>query len=265
MRKVSALLYLLAFTVPLLVISCQKGPDDTVPEENCRVSKAYYFNLNGDIADSMVYTYTGDTLTKISNADGYFTFEYSNNKITKRNYFESGYPDVVAYDIFSYNTDGTIATIKTYEDFLGQVTQFLQHDFEYAGGKLTRFELQEYSFNSNQLELHESTAYTYTGNNITKAVFTDHSINGTLEYTYTYSYDNNENYFTRNKVLLADAFFFEGLDGTTIPLLKSANNATSANDGYEDYPITYKLNGQKNLFEFYTGGDIDSRYLYECK
>lgn len=269
MRKVSALSILSVFTLSLLVFnSCQKGPDDTAPEikSKCQRSKAYYFNLAGDVGDSMVYTYTDNKLSKISNADLYVTIEYTNNKITKKNYYETGSSELGGYDTITYNTDGTISTIKFYVNFIGPpFTQFHQYDFSYTNGKLTKFELQEYDVFTQQLELHESTTYTYTGNNITKAVFTDHAAAGSLEDTYVYTYDNNENYFTKNDALLTDAFFFEAFQGPFLPLVMSFNNVTNVYDGLGDYPITYKLDSNNNLYEFYGGGSIESRYLYDCK
>lgn len=266
-RKISTLSNLLFFSISLFLISaCQKEPSaDTPPEIKCQIDKTYYFNLLGTIADSLLYTYTGNKLTKISNADGYYTFEYSNDKITKRNYYETGFPGLAGYDIATYNIDGTLATIKSYLDYTGQLSQYSQYDFSYTNGKLIKFDSKEYDYDTNQLELYESTTYSYMGNNITKAILTDYSISGGDVDTYDYSYDSNENYFAKNNALLTDLFFFEDPDGSMLPLLISSNNVINANDGYDDYPVSYKLDSKNNLYEFYTDGRLDSRYLYNCR
>lgn len=267
MRKISALSYLLFLTIPLLLISsCQKEPSLDMPAEtNCRLAKAYYFNLLGDITDSLAYTYTGDTLTKISNSEAYFTFEYLNNKIVKRNYYETGSAGLAGYDIAVYNTDGTLATIKSYIDYTGQFSQYSQYDFSYENGKLVKFDVKEYDYSTSQLELSESSTYTYTGNNITKAVVTDYTVPVSDVDTYNYSYDSNENYFAKNNALLTDLLFFEDPDGSMLPLVISSNNITKVYDGYDEYPVSYKLDSKNNFYEFYTAGGLDSRYLYDCK
>ena len=264
-RKISALLYLLLCSSALfLTSSCQKGPSiDTPPETNCLLVKTHYFNYGGSLADSLEYTYANNKLTKASNADGYITFEYTNDKITRRNSYATGSADPDGYDIATYNTDGSLGIIKTYFEFNGQIIPFEQYEFNYTNGKLVKFDVKDYNVNTSQFELNESTTYTYTGNNITQSVRTN---TGYPEIdTSNYSHDNNENYLVKINALFADLAFIGGLNGETIPLLLSVNNVTKVFEGNDEYLLTYKLDSKNNFFEWYLDGDLASRYFYDCK
>ena len=84
---------LFSFSLLILITSCQKNPSaDITPEAPCKLTKAYYFDETGAIADSLVYTYTGNKITKGANADGYVTFDYTNDRITKRTIYFDGSP-----------------------------------------------------------------------------------------------------------------------------------------------------------------------------
>ncbi|MEP7374386.1 MAG: hypothetical protein ABI675_13415 [Chitinophagaceae bacterium] len=61
------------------ILSCKKDDDPARPQGNCQLVKAIYFDGNGDPGDSLEYTYTGDLVTQISNADGFGVLEYDNN------------------------------------------------------------------------------------------------------------------------------------------------------------------------------------------
>ncbi|HKZ66556.1 MAG TPA: hypothetical protein VJ111_09390 [Chitinophagaceae bacterium] len=265
MRKTSALSYLLLSSLAVFLISsCQKEPStDSSPETNCLLVKTHYFDYVGALADSLEYTYINDKLMKASNVGGYITFEYTNEKITKRNYYATGSTDLDAYDIATYNTDGSLAIIKSYFNFNGQIMPSEQYEFNYANGKLVKFELKDYNSNTSQFELNESTTYTYTGNNITQSV----SITaGTSEIdTSNYSHDDNENYLVKINALFADLAFVGGLNGETIPLLLSVNNVTKVFEGNDEYLLTYKLDSKNNFFEWHLDGDLASRYFYDCK
>jgi len=265
-RKFSTLSYLLLFTISsFLISSCQKEPSvDTPPETGCRLAKTYYFNKIGTVVDSLEYTYTGDKLTKASNPYGYFTMEYTNDKITKINYYEPGYTGLEEYYIVAYNADGSMASIKKHYTGGASPLLYSQYDFSYSAGKLVKFDFKESDYNTGQLELIESTTYSYTGNNITRAVETEYRTVGDYIETFDFSYDNNENYFAKNSALLTDFLFFQGPDGVMLPFIVSSNNVTKVYDGYDEYPISYKLDSKNNLFEFNTDG-VDSRYLYNCK
>jgi hypothetical protein len=103
MRKNFSLLFLVVFTVAL-VFSCKKDDsDDVKPQLTCTLAKAFYFDSVGTISDSIVYTYTGAYITKLSNAAGFATLEYTSDKVTRRNFFSAGSSTADAYDVIAYN------------------------------------------------------------------------------------------------------------------------------------------------------------------
>jgi hypothetical protein len=247
----------------MVISSCQKDPTDTITETICQLAKAYYYDDNGNIADSLVYTYTDSRLTKASNADGYMTLEYTNNKITKRTFFATGLPGSDGYDTFEYNADGTLAAIKSYFEFNGQLIQSEQSDFSYNGGKLVKYEAKYYDPSTSQFELYQSTIYTYTGNNITQAVSTDHLTPETI--TYTYTHDNNPNYHIKNNSLFADFAFFDDIDGAILPIVISANNVTKVTEGTDEFVLAYTLDAKGNFSEWLFDGALATKYIYDCK
>lgn len=262
MRRFSTLCPLVVF-IALLFSSCQKEPSAGKPSgKGCQLTKAYYFDDSGG-TDSLVHTYMDDKLTKIANADGYYTFQYTGNKITRRNHFETGYPDQTGYDLITYNADGSLAAINTYYDYGGQVIHYLQYNFIYTDAQLVKFEVKEYDFITDKLELSSSAEYTYTGNNITLCKTTDHSM-GTTD-TYTYDHDDNPNSYAKNNPILVDLAFIDGIEGAMLPFALSRNNIkTVYYDGDADL-ITYKLDGQGNLYELYFYGELAARYFYDCE
>jgi hypothetical protein len=264
-KKISAHLYVIIALVAMAISSCQKDPSDTIAETNCQLSKAYYYDDIGNIGDSLIYTYTNNTLTKASNADGYMTFEYTNDKVTKRTLFATGLPGVDAYDTFTYNTDGTLATRKSYYSFNGQTIQSEQADFSYNAGKLVKYETKYYDPTTSQFVQSQTSIYTYTGNNITQAVVTDHL---TPEvFTYTYSYDSNGNYHIKNNSLFTDFAFVDEVDGAILPVVVSANNITKVveGQGQDETVLTYNADTKGNLTEWYFDGDLATKYVYDCK
>lgn len=247
----------------MLVSSCQKDPSDTITETNCQLSLAYYYDENGNALDSLVYTYSNNQLTKATSADGYMTFDYTNDRITRRSLFVTGFPGLDGYDTFAYNADGTLASRKSYYSFSGQVVQGGQADFTYDAGKLVKYETKYFDPTSNQFVPSQTSLYTYTGNNITQAVVTEHLTPDVL--TYTYSYDNSVNYHTKKNTLLTDLAFVDEVDGSLLPLVISQNNVTKAVEGGDETVLSYKTDTKGNLTEWYFDGELAARYVYDCR
>jgi hypothetical protein len=201
----------------------------------------------------------------MSNADGHIELKYSNSKVSKRTYFESGISSAYAYDIFSYNTDGNVEIIKSYYEENGQFILYYEYGFSYSNGKLTKFDVREYDLNTGNIVLSANSDYVYTGNNISKSVNTDFTIAGSDTVTYVYLYDNNDNYLAKNNALLTDYLFMEEIDGSTLPLIFSKNNVIRVLDDPDEIPITYNLDSKNNFYEFYIDGELASRFLYDCK
>jgi len=266
MRKNFSLLFLVVFTVAL-VFSCKKdNSDDVKPQLTCTLAKAFYFDSVGTVSDSIVYTYTGAYITKLSNAAGFATLEYTSDKVTRRNFFSAGSSTADAYDVIAYNSDGTISSIKSYVIF-GTTIQYAQYDFTYNGGKLSKLDLKEVDFNSGLLKPSSSSTFTYSGENISESVTTYYDDTGAVDdvATLTYDFDTNANYFRKNNAIFTDYLFVDALDGTIVPLLLSANNVTKVTDGTDETALVYTLDSNQNFYEFLFGGAKYARYIYDCK
>ena len=267
MKKKSTLLLLVLVATVFFIFSCKKDNDDSGgnPSLTCILSKAYYFDTVGGISDSIVYTYTGAYITKLSNAAGYAVLEYTSDKVTRRNFYDGTGTVPGAYDVIAYNGDGTINNIKSYVVF-GQTIQYAQNDFTYAGGKLSKLDIQEIDLNSGQLVPASSSTFTYSGDNISQSVTTYYDPGGGAPdiATLTYSFDNNENYFRKNNAIFTDYLFVDAIDGSIVPLLFSANNVTKVTEGIDETTLSYTLDSNQNFYEFLFDGEKYSRYIYDC-
>lgn len=266
MRKFFTPLVLLTVAIGTLAISCKKNDSDVNPPLSCTLAKAYYFDSTSTISDSIIYEYTGTYITKMSNASGYATLEYTSDKVSRRNFYAAGSTTTDAYDIIAYNGDGTISNIKNYI-VLGYTIQYGQYDFTYAVGKLSKLDLKQIDLNSGQLILVSSSTFTYSGDNISQSVNTNYDDMGGVANvaTLTYAFDNNENYFRKNNAIFTDYLFLDGVDGTIVPLLFSANNATKMTEGTNENILTYTLDSNRNFYEFLFDNVKYGRYIYDCK
>lgn len=254
---------LFALTLFILASSCQKDPvADIIPEASCKLTKAYFFDETTGKADSLVYSYDNNKITRAENTDGYITLQYTTDKITKRNFYEAGSQQPGAYDVFTYNNDGTISSIKTYFQFDSQTIPAEQYDFSYAGNKLLKLDLKYYNTTTSQYELEESTAYVYTGDNITQSITTTPGT--TLADTLNYAYDTDKNYFSRSNALFLDLTFMDGIGGSIIPLFISSNNVINVYEDGDEFPLSYKTDDNGNFSEWYLDGELASRYIYDC-
>ena len=268
MKKNFTLLFLVVTTAALFIFSCSKDDSDDVnPTLTCTLAKAYYFDSAGSVSDSIVYTYTGAYITKLANASGYATLEYTTDKVSRRNFFTAGSTNADAYDVVTYNGDGTISSIKSYIIF-GTTIQYAQYDFTYSSGKLSKLDVKEVDFNSGQLKPASSSTFTYSGDNISQSVNTyyDPTTGGVDDVaTLSYTFDGNENYFRKNNAVFTDYLFVDAIDGTIVPLLFSANNVTKVIEGPDETALAYTLDSNQNFYEFLFAGEKYSRYIYDCK
>ena len=247
------------------IISCKKNDSDVNQSLTCTLAKAFYFDSVGAISDSVIYTYTGANITKLSNAAGYATLEYTGDKVSRRNFFDASSTTPDAYDIVAYNNDGTLSSIKSNIVF-GTAIQYAQYDFTYSGGQLSKLDVKQYDINSSQLEPASSSTFTYSGNNIAQSVTTYYDPSGGPPdiSTLSYSFDNNENCFIKNNAIFTDYIFVDAIDGSIVPLIFSANNVTKVTEGTDETPLVYTLDSNQNFYEFLFGGQKYSRYTYDC-
>ena len=255
----------------IFLFSCQKETDETTSRTtgNCKVEKQYIYDDGGAIYDSAFYTYNGNNITKVENSDGYITFEYSNDKIIKRNVFLPGTTILDAYDVVTYNADGTIEKIEQYDSFTGAMEKDGELIFTYTSGKLTNLKIWE-DYGSGTLELTTEFIYKYTGSNATQVV-AKYFFQGNAGETHTLNlqFDSMPNYLRKQspQFLLTDLFQFE-FDGLWLITFTSENNVIKikdANNPSDDILLSYTPDSNGNLSTLAIDGTIGLRYSYECE
>lgn len=248
------------FSSTLFILNaCNKSSDTTVqpPKQKCKLLKAIYFQ-NGVAADSTEFVYTDTLVTKTDEASGrYYTFEYSNGNLVKRNHFLKGTTEPAAYTSFTYNADNNITAIEIYTG----ITKNRSYDFTYTSGKLNKV-IAKLFYSPAGIEITDyEYTYTYSGDNITQAIIT-----GSQTATVNYTYDNAENHLKkRTNAFLIEPYYFTR-EGSLYPYFFSKNNiAGIVYNGGPNSPHTYLTNSSGYLTEISMGGKIAVRYEYECK
>jgi len=265
---------LLRLLLPLLIVgafvlpSCQKEPDGSVltpPTVKCQIVKAEYLDGTGGIDDTSGYVYTNDKLTRINHTDYYNTLEYNGNKVTKKNYHETGSTAPDGYDQFVYNGDGTLAKADFYaiDPSNQQAHLLISVEFTYSAGKVTKLS-EKIDTNSNGVldPIYEYT-YTYTGNNITRTVVKDLVANATENIDY--EYDSNPNYFPKDPSALLTDILFEDYSGDILPLVLSANNVTKVIQTGTSVAVSYSTDTNKNLTELKINSIPVVKYYHKCQ
>lgn len=247
------------------IASCKKEDVEKV-QPTCLVTKMDVYQ-NDTVNGSVQYTYTDKKLTKADFDGGYYTFEYANNRISKRNYYDDSNPNVVdEFASVSYNADGTISKIE-YFDVNGSANErFLIEEFAYTGGKINKL-TTSYEFYGSLYPAKEY-AFTWSGANISRATSTDYQDDPPTVQTYDYTFDTNGNYFAaQNMQLLLTDPIFETYGGVFIPALASANNVKSVKSGSAPVPfdLTYTLDDRKNVQLIKLAGETLAGYSYQCQ
>jgi hypothetical protein len=242
--------------------ACKKDDDDDSGSENaCKVTNVQYYD-DGQPDETATYTYNGNQVTKVQFSNYNYTLEYSGNNITKRNYFVSAGATPELYDQISYNSDGTISKIESFEKSSATAySPFLRLDFIYSSGKLNK--TRYFAFDSTGASaLALENTYTFTGNNITSLNFQNFA--DTTQGTVSYTYDTNPNFFKKqnSQIYIVDFLFNHFLfdDGSFLPMAFSENNVTKI----VNTDISYESDTNQNLKDLKFGGDLIARYTYQC-
>jgi hypothetical protein len=259
----------LAFLASALLLSaCKKDDDDddTPANVTCKLDKSVYFDGNGAREDSALFTYTGDKITRAVTTDYYYTYEYSGDRVSRRNFFETGETTPAYFQRITYNADGTPNKIETLIPTTGTNAELYdQMNFIYSSGKLQKIDYLEYDGTTS-----EKTAeftYTYTGNNITSATITDLSTTPSQSLTLNYTYDTNPNALLKQNasIYYLDPFFGDA-DPSLLPLTFSQNNAVSLGaQGQTPAPLTYTLDDRQNLKDIKVASRFIVAYSYKCQ
>jgi hypothetical protein len=247
----------------LLLTSCTKEPS-TENSNSTKVKSEILYDDDGSRKDSVAYTYDGNKVTKaeiIGDDNMHFTFEYSGEKVVKKNYFTSSSTLSTEYDKINYNANGTISSVEHYIKSSTSDVKVEVRDLTYNNGKLSKLVFSEVSNGTadiiNQME------FTYTNGNITSEKITD-AISPNDPETITFTYDNNGNYSKNlfSQPAIIDPVFDLSDEGS-IPALFSANNPiTTADTGFPgSLSIVYTLNNS-NLTSIKLSGLTAVKYNY---
>jgi asparagine N-glycosylation enzyme membrane subunit Stt3 len=254
----------------LLFTSCKKDDDDTSNKtSNCTVKYALaYINGASTPADSIAYVVADNKVTRLNIDGGSLTFEYSGDRITKRNFIETGSTTPDAYDQITYNSDGTISRIESFENSSGTFRSYWRTDYTYTSGKISK--MTDYDMSTGTADKQTEYTYTFTGNNITKVDITDFTVTPAESESYNFAYDSNNNYYKKQntQAFLIDPFLGAGSDGLFLPIFFSANNVTAITIGTFSIPITYNLDDKQNLKDVSISspaGQYKVNYNYLCQ
>lgn len=268
MKKIYTLCILISFT--LLYFSCQKEISWTNPEETpCRIITGYYYGGSGGLNDSVVFTYTGDNVTRAENRDYYVLYYYTGNNITVRKTYEKPGNILVYLDTVSYDNSNRITRLINWE-YPGMsnpdTTKYI-YDFNYQGGAIskvveTTIIPNYYSDTANWLFTSDAAG------NIKKVDLTNYDQTMVWD-SIKYNYNADPNYF---KVVHPHFFLFDPFFELHVGLVPhfayfySHNNVSSFDYyGNVNYAITYRLDSlNNNVTSVDMGGFEYMKYKYEC-
>ncbi len=256
----------LLFVAVTFFFSCKdKDVQSSNSSSSCKVAKVYSYDFTtGSIDDSAIYTYTDNKVSKVQLSSGeYYNLVYNGAYVTRRNFYSNSSSQTSSgFEQVTYNSDNTIQKIEGMEKATTGFAMTYRYDFTYTSGKLTKLTINDIT--NNIATKIEDYAYTYTGENITSTKYADYTGSGSTE-TITYAYDNIGNYFKKQnaQILLVDPFLAS--DGTSFPLILSANNASSISSSGITFQITYQTDDKQNLSSVKINNQTAIRYSYQCQ
>jgi hypothetical protein len=263
-------IFFVTLFITLFFFSCQKEISWKNPEKTqCKIITGYYYGGSGGLNDSVVFTYTGDNVTRAENRDYYVLYYYTGNNITVRKTYEKPGDLLVYLDSISYDNSNRITRLINWE-YPGMVnpdtTDYI-YDFNYQGGSIkkvveTMIIPDFYSDTSNWL-------FTTNASGNIESIFLTNYDQTVVWDSLKYFYNTDPNYFqaVHPHFFLFDRFF--QLHAGLIPhfaYFYSHNNVTGFDYyGNVNYPITYRLDSlNNNVTGIDMGGFEYMKYKYEC-
>lgn len=267
---------LLLFVIVFMISACQKEPDFTdVPlsVSGCKPAKVYAYDNSGTITDSAWYEYANEKPVKLYlSGDEYTTFTYNGDKISRRSLFETGSTKPYYYQLYSYNPDGKITKIESFNDDVfsgstkGDSTLLIYSDQKLSSIKTY---LEKPSGNGAMVLAYEY-LFTYSGNNITKIISKEYE-NGSVtnEESYLFAYDAKPNYFRKQSpyFLQTDPFFADA-DYLYFSFALSENNIVKVTDVSSNAAVStlsYDADSNGNVSVFSVDDEPVLGYTYACK
>jgi hypothetical protein len=254
----------LLLLVAILFSSCFK--DENPFPGQCKVMRATYYNA-GTVADSAIYTYSGDRVVQLKTDLGFYRFFYDTlGLIIKRNLYTVDPVNADKYDTIIYNSNKTIKRIDTYTN-LGSAYLLTQRmDFSYtSAAKLSSIVVFDMS-SGTSVKTH-SYDYVYNYNNIIAVNHTDYTGTSPVGEVFTFSHDGNSNYYKRQneQAFIIDPFFND-FDPTLLPFAWNANNVTSFSSGNNNIMVVLDLDAlHKNVMDVKFMGQLAIHYEYQCQ
>lgn len=253
----------------LFFTSCKK--EDTATEtpaagtSGCKVTKAYIYPANATTpSDSTIYYYNGTKISKLNMGGNDMLLEYAGDKITRRNFVNTGSTTPANYDQVSYTADGAISRVESFgHTSSNSYTSYWRTDFTYTSGQLSR--LTEYNMTSGSPVKEKEYVYTASGNNITGVTETDYTSNPASTFTYTCIFDSTDNYYKKQnaQAMLTDPYM-GGVDGLFLPLFYSTNNVTNISSEGHNMAFAYATDDRQNLTQV-SLGQLRFSYSYLCQ
>ncbi|HUS00818.1 MAG TPA: hypothetical protein VMY77_03785 [Chitinophagaceae bacterium] len=225
------------------------------------MAKGIYFNPNKNAFDTTQFIYADTLLVRVNEIQNarYYTFEYSNGGIVKRNHFLVNSTES-AYTLFTYDAQGKLTAIEVFDDKNNKSRSYI---LSYSGDKLAKaIEKRHTSLGTVYVE--NEYTYTYTGDNISRSTIFSPVTSQTSVVDYTY--DNQENHLSKRKnTLLVEPYFFTK-EGTLYPYFFSRNNLlTVVFNGVPSGGIhKWVTNPSGYLTEILVDNKSTVKYEYNC-
>jgi hypothetical protein len=251
-----------------LLNACSKTDNSNTNEQtppvintrSCKVVKGLYFNPNNNRFDTAQFIYADTLLVRLNEIQNarYYTFEYSNGRIVKRNHFLVGSTES-AYTIFTYDAQGKMTAIEIFDDKNIKNRSYI---LTYSGNMLVKVIAKRHYMGIEIIETEYN--YTYTGDNISRSTIFSPGTSQTIVVEYTY--DSEQNHLNKRiNTLLVEPYFFTK-EGTLYPYFFSRNNLlTVVYNGVPSGGVhKWVTNPSGYLTELLVDNTVLVKYEYNC-
>jgi hypothetical protein len=247
----------------IIVTSCQKELSNPDPEVTCTLSKITYYDTSG-LADSAALLYSNDHIGRINAVDYFYTFRYTNSRVSRIDYYENNGTSLGLFDSVVYDGSGNIQSVTFYSAGFGPWLPIGGYDlFFNSDGSLSKV-IEKYMSTSPGILINTyEYNYIWSQGNITQVVSKDLTLGFTD--TLHYTFDNTANYYQKfpAEFIFADTYLF-GITGFRFgafaPFLYSQNNVSMIGS----LTVSYGHNSRGNFSQLKVEGTTLAAYDYTC-
>ncbi|HWJ26569.1 MAG TPA: hypothetical protein VNS32_08495 [Flavisolibacter sp.] len=246
----------------ILLTSCHRDPVEN--KNDNKIKSAVLYNDDGEVADSLAFTYTNDKVTRIDvtapDSTYHCTYEYNGDKITKRNDYLSSPVIPESHMNLNYNSDGTLASMDTYFSNGSSETKDESQSLHYSNGHIDKLTL---SRNDNgNMSVRVENSFIYTNNNIT-TIKTTNPLDPSTTFDLEVTYDNTENYLKKiPAAFFLDPVMLQVFEYLHVPIMISENNITSGPLFFMPVNFSYTLDNKNNLTLLKFNDQIGIKFNY---